>query len=148
LAAGAPISSSAEASGAAPHQAANAVWALAVGVGSLPSLLYCAALLTSHRTWGAFAQTKSGGNFALCILMGALFIASTVGYGAGALKMGPLGPAIGWPVYVSSLLIGNSFWGWLTGEWRGAPSRAVAAMLGGIACQVAGILLLFMAAPA
>jgi hypothetical protein len=80
--------------------------------------------------------------------MGALFIVSTIGYGSGALKMGPLGPAIGWPVYVSSLLIGNSFWGWLTGEWLGAPRRATTAMATGLALQVVGIGLLFMVAPA
>jgi len=146
LAAGAPITAAAEAAGAAPHQAANAVWALAVGIGSTPSMLYCTGLLSRFGTWSEF-KTNSAGNLGLCVLMGALFIVSTIGYGSGALKMGPLGPAIGWPVYVSSLLIGNSFWGWLTGEWRGAPFHAAAAMLTGVALQVAGILWLFMAAP-
>jgi L-rhamnose-H+ transport protein len=76
--------------------------------------------------------------------MATLFIVSTIGYGIGATNMGSLGPVIGWPVYVSSLLLGNSFWGWCTGEWRGAPGRAVVAMLSGIALQMAGIMFLFL----
>jgi L-rhamnose-H+ transport protein len=55
-----------------------------------------------------------------------------------------LGPVIGWPVYVSSLLLGNNFWGWCTDEWRGAPARAGVAMAIGIALQILGIVLLFM----
>jgi L-rhamnose-H+ transport protein len=148
LAAGEPITTLARSAGAATHQAANAVWGLAVGVGSLPSILYCAALLRRRGTLRQFSEHVSAFNVALCFVMGALFIVSTIGYGSGALKMGPLGPAIGWPVYVSSLLIGNSFWGWLTGEWLGAPRRATTAMASGLALQVVGIGLLFMVAPA
>lgn len=144
LAAGTPIAELARSAGAAPDQAANAVWGLAVGVGSLPSIIYCGALLRRNGTWREFTRPRSGVNVALCFGMGALFIASTIGYGSGALKMGPLGPAIGWPVYVSSLLIGNSFWGWLTGEWLGAPRRAATAMIASIGVQILGILLLFM----
>jgi L-rhamnose-H+ transport protein len=144
LAAGAPITASALASGAAAHQAANAVWGLAVGMGSLPSIVYCLILLRRNRSWDGFAQPASWVNIALCFVMGALFITSTVGYGSGATRMGELGPAIGWPVYVSSLLIGNAFWGWLTGEWHGAPTRSAGAMMAGIAVQLLGITLLFL----
>jgi hypothetical protein len=45
-------------------------------------------------------------------------------------------------------LIGNGFWGWLTGEWRGAPIRAARAMIAGIGLQIAGILVLFLVGPA
>jgi hypothetical protein len=76
--------------------------------------------------------------------MGTLFIVSTIGYGFGAVKMGSLGPAIGWPVYVSSLLIGNAGWGWWTGEWSEASKRAVISMIVGISLQVVGIALMFM----
>jgi L-rhamnose-H+ transport protein len=144
LAAGTPITDLARSAGAASHQAANAVWGLAVCAGALPSILYCATLLWRNRSWSNYAQPMAASNIVLCIFMGALFIASTVGYGCGAVEMGQLGPAIGWPVYVSSLLIGNAFWGWLTGEWGGAPRQAATAMILGIGLQILGILLLFM----
>ena len=144
LAAGAPITELARSAGAESHQAANAVWGLAVSVGALPSISYCAILLCRNCSWNRFIQPMSFGNSVLCIFMGALFIASTIGYGFGAVEMGQLGPAIGWPVYVSSLLIGNAFWGWLTNEWIGASRQAIMAMIVGIALQVLGILFLFM----
>jgi L-rhamnose-H+ transport protein len=143
LAAGGQLTELAAQAGASPHQAANAVWGLAVSAGSAPSLAYCVFLLTRRRTWDAFRLPGSWQNLVLCALMATLFIVSTVGYGSGAVRMGALGPVIGWPVYVSSLLIGNAFWGWLTGEWRGASRQAGAAMLVGLGALVAGIALLF-----
>lgn len=75
--------------------------------------------------------------------MATFFITATVGYGMGASAMGALGPAIGWPVYLSSLIIGNNFWGWLTGEWRESSWTAFLTMIAGIALQVVGIATLF-----
>lgn len=147
LAAGGTISEAARKLGAAEYHATNAVWALAVGIGAIPSAVYCATLLTKNRTWHNYSLPGSSRNLLLCVLMGTLFITSTIGYGAGALRMGKLGPAIGWPVYVSSLLIGNAFWGWLTGEWSAAPRRAIATMFAGILAQIVGITLLFAIAP-
>jgi hypothetical protein len=147
LAAGGQLNDLARSAGAAEHQAANAVWALAVGMGALPSVIYCSGLLTMNRTWAKFREPASLRNGVLCVLMGILFIVSTIGYGAGALRMGGLGPAIGWPVYISSLLLGNAFWGWLTGEWRSASRQSVTAMVAGMFVQVVGIMLLFLAAP-
>jgi len=144
LTAGAPIAALAVEHGAAPHQATNAVWGLAVGTGSLPSILYCLLLLQTKKTWPDFKLPGSARNAILCVLMATFFIVSTIGYGIGAVNMGPLGPVVGWPVYISSILLGNSFWGWCTSEWRDAPRNSIATMVGGIGLQILGILLLFM----
>jgi L-rhamnose-H+ transport protein len=144
LASGKPIVALAIEHGASNSQAANSVWGLAVSAGSLPSILYCCFLLARNRSLPDYLTPRRAINVVLCLTMAALFIASTIGYGFGATRMGELGPVIGWPVYVSSLLIGNSFWGWMTGEWRGAPRSAAVAMALGIALQVAGIIVLFM----
>ena len=123
LTTGAPITVLAIQHGATTHDATNGVWGLAVSAGSLPSIIYCIVLLQKNQTWAGFKQRIAIRNGGLCLLMAIFFIVSTIGYGVGALNMGPLGPVIGWPVYVSSLLLGNSFWGWCTGEWRGAPRQ-------------------------
>jgi L-rhamnose-H+ transport protein len=70
LAAGTPITEQARLAGASPHQAANAVWGLAVGAGSIPSILYCLALLRRNRTWRGYMQRESLVNAALCLGMG------------------------------------------------------------------------------
>lgn len=121
---------------------ANGVWGLACSVGALPSLVYCTVLLGKNQSWANYSSAGSQRNLLLCILMGAIFIISTIGYGTGALRMGTLGPAIGWPLYISSLIIGNCFWGWLTGEWTAAPAKALGVMVVGILLQVVGIVTL------
>lgn len=134
--------------GGAPHQAANGVWGLTVSAGALPSIVYCVMLLNRNQTWSRFRTAGRVRNTLLCLCMATFFITSTVAYGMGAVQMGKLGPAIGWPVYISSLIIGNNFWGWSTGEWRGAPQASLLTMLSGIGLQVVGILLLFARNPA
>ena len=62
LAAGAPITELARSAGAESHQAANAVWGLAVSVGALPSISYCATLLYHNRSWNRFTQPMAIGN--------------------------------------------------------------------------------------
>ncbi|MEQ8847278.1 L-rhamnose/proton symporter RhaT [Botrimarina sp.] len=142
LASGREIARIAVAAGAAENDAANAVWGLAVSAGAMPSLIYCLVLLYRNRSWNHFRSTERVRNAVICVAMAAFFITATVGYGMGAVRMGDLGPAIGWPVYISTLIIGNNWWGWLTSEWRGAPPSAFSTMLAGVALQVAGILFL------
>lgn len=142
LASGIGITQLAIESGASPHDAANAVWGLAVSAGAVPSLIYCFVLLYRNKSWNHYRSVGRLRNAAICVVMAAFFITATVGYGMGALRMGELGPAIGWPVYISTLIIGNNWWGWLTGEWRGAPPASLATMLVGVGLQVAGILFL------
>lgn len=137
---GSRISSVAERLGSSSFNASNAVWAVAVSAGSLPSLLWCLRELSIKRSWPQFTRVYPIRNLALSLLMGAMWISGTVLYGAAARNLGPLGTAVGWPIYMSGIVLASAFWGWISGEWRGAPRRAVMLMAAGIGVQV-----LFMA---
>lgn len=128
--------------GAEPFYAANVVWSLAVSLGALPSLAWTVYLIARNRSWPTFSVGPAGRNMVLCVFMGALWISGTVMYGASAGMLGPLGTVVGWPIYMSAMILGNNFWGWVTGEWRGASARAVRLMLAGIAVQVVAMVLL------
>jgi len=145
LVAGIGVTHLALAMGAKPFNAANGVWGLAVGMGALPSLALCFVRLSQNQTWSVYAGLRDARNYFLCFAMGMFFILSTVIYGAASGVLGRLGPVIGWPVYMSSLIIGNNFWGWYTGEWTGARSLAVRIMGFGIALQITAMILLGMA---
>ncbi|HWC00459.1 MAG TPA: L-rhamnose/proton symporter RhaT [Bryobacteraceae bacterium] len=136
------ISHQAEILGADPFYAANAVWSLAVSLGSLPSIVWCLWKLTRERQWSLFRAGLPARNAALCVSMGILWISGTVLYGSAAGMMGSLGTVIGWPIYMSAIILSSNFWGWLTGEWRGVSGAPVRVMLGGIVVQIAGIVLL------
>lgn len=125
--------------GAKPHFAANSVWGLTVFMGGLPSVGFCLAKLKKNRTWNQYAGETAGRNLLLCFSMGFLFITATTAYGAGAGALGPLGPVLGWPVYMSAVILGNNFWGWYTGEWKGAHPSAVRTMFLGIGFQIFGM---------
>jgi hypothetical protein len=55
--------------------------------------------------------------------------------------MTALGPVVGWPIYMSSLILGNNFWGWFTGEWTGVRGKPVQTMLAGVAVQLIAMIL-------
>jgi L-rhamnose-H+ transport protein len=132
---GAVIAKKAEEFGTAPFNAANSVWAVAVTAGSLPSIVWCIVQLRRKRTWPLFSETAAP-NTLRCVLMGAIWISGTVLYGAATRMMGPLGPAIGWPIFMSGMILTAAVWGWLTGEWRGAGGRAAGFMIAGVAVQI------------
>jgi L-rhamnose-H+ transport protein len=56
--------------------------------------------------------------------------------------LGPLGPVVGWPIYMSGIILTSSFWGWTTGEWRDSKGRPVNFMLAGIVVQIAAVVAL------
>jgi L-rhamnose-H+ transport protein len=136
------ISKQASAHGANPFNAANAVWSLAVSAGSLPSILWCAIRLARAHEWSLFGAGHLLKNSGLCALMGAMWITGTVLYGAAARMLGPLGPAVGWPIYMSGIILTSSFWGWTTGEWRDTQRGPVDFMLAGIGVQIAAVIAL------
>jgi L-rhamnose-H+ transport protein len=138
---GADIAKQAEALGTAPFNAANAVWAVAVTAGSLPSIVWCLMQLQKNRNWNLFGR-YAGGNALRCVFMGAIWISGTVLYGAAARMMGPLGPAVGWPIFMSGMILTAAVWGWITGEWREAGSRASNLMIAGVATQIVFMILL------
>ena len=139
---GETISKQATAHGASSFNAANAVWSLAVSAGSLPSIIWCIVKLSRPGEWSLFGEGKPLKNAILCALMGGMWITGTVLYGAGAGMLGPLGPAVGWPIYMSGIILTSSFWGWTTGEWRDASRRPVNFMLAGIAVQIVAVVAL------
>ena len=128
--------------GAQPLYAPNSVWGLTVSMGALPSIGLCLAKLRRLRTWNFYLAPGTSRNYVLCLVMGMFFIFSTIMYGSAASILGSLGPAVGWPVYMSSLIIGNNFWGWYTGEWKGAQLSAVRSMSLGVGFQVIAMVIL------
>ena len=139
---GDPIRRKAMAEGAAPNLATNAIWALAVSAGSLPSIVWSFILLRRNSKWKLFRNARPVFNFGSCIGMAVLWITGTVLYGSATVRLGTLGTVIGWPVYISAVIISGIAWGWFIGEWGGASRRSLNLLWAGVAGQVIGIVLL------
>ena len=100
--------------------ASNLVWPLL----GLPLFIcnagYALYLLNKRRTFGEY-RNNFGRNFALSLSMGLMWLAGMVFYGAGAFRLGALGPSLGWAMLMSSMVLVANVLGILTGEWEGAP---------------------------
>ena len=138
----APLARTAESMGANPLYASNSIWSLAISVGALPSIVLAARNINRARSWRGYGEGPTLMNAALCAFMGAMWISGTVLYGSSVRILGTLGPVIGWPLYLSAMILTGNFWGWFTGEWKQVSGLPVGLLLGGIGVQIFAMLLL------
>jgi L-rhamnose-H+ transport protein len=141
LAYGAEIQSQAIERGASPSVAANAIWVIVANAGFIPNLVYCLYLLNRRRTWSRFVS----GTLSYWILvpgMGFMWITGTVLYGVGATWMGHLGPVVGWPLLMCSMILAATFCGFVSGEWKGVVRKPIRVMTSGIVVLVSAIAVL------
>ncbi len=141
-----PLAAAGERLGDGPFAAANRIWLLMLGAGSLPSLAYCAWLMGTKRNAGMLIAPGSGPSWGRAVSMGLLWGGSIFLYGAAAPRLGELGPAVGWPLSLAAGLAAANLMGVWLGEWRGAARRAVASMAGGLAWLAMAIVLCAAAA--
>lgn len=136
LAFGDPLIQSARSLGASPLSAANAVWMPLMLAGAVPNILYCVRLLRKNHTVGRF---PGGGvsHWLLASVMAVFWFASTVLYGFSTVKLGTWGPILGWPLFMSLIVITASVLGMLTGEWKDSGKS--------LRIQWAGVALLVLA---
>jgi len=142
LVVGQPITSLAQNMGANSLWASNAVWSLAISTGALPSIFRAAGKITRARAWGGYTEGPTLMNATLCVFMGAMWISGTALYGTSVGILGTFGPVIGWPIYMSAMILAGIFWGWLTGEWKHVSGMPIALLLGGIGIQIVAMVLL------
>lgn len=137
---GEPLKQEAIRLGASADFAANALWALALGGGFFVNAGYAVYLLGKNRTWSVYANPDARGWYwAGAALMGFLWYIGVSIYGMGAAAMGPLGGVLGWPIFMSTVIIMANVWGAATGEWKGAGAQAMRLMWAGVAILVAAI---------
>lgn len=141
LAFGAPLSDMAIRYGANRVSAGNAVWLPLLVAGAIPNLLYCLYLLNRNSSGCNFR--RSGLNhWILALAMGVLWFGSVLLYGASVSQLGPLGAAVGWPLFMSLIVIAASFLGIVTGEWRRSGHWPLAIQLTGVAALILAIFIL------
>ncbi|HYG99039.1 MAG TPA: L-rhamnose/proton symporter RhaT [Terriglobales bacterium] len=139
LAFGAPLTDAAQRAGAHPLWANNAVWLPVMFAGSIANLAYCVFLMRKNGTAPRFRQSATAGHWALAAFMAFFWFASTLLYGVASGKLGALGPVLGWPLFMSLIVITASVLGMATGEWKNAGRKPVNIMLCGVAVLVVAV---------
>jgi L-rhamnose-H+ transport protein len=142
LAFGGPLVGAARENGADALWAPNAVWLPLMLAGGIPNLIYCAYLLRKNRTGNRFQLGGTGAYWGLAAIMAFFWFGSTVIYGVSTVKLGELGAVLGWPLFMSLIVLSASFWGFVTGEWKTAGIQPRRIMVTGIAVLIAAIFVL------
>jgi L-rhamnose-H+ transport protein len=128
--------------GAGPLSSTIAPWLPVYWGGYVAVLIGAGSTMFRKRSWDRFTGPGAPRDFALAALLGLCNFMAQIPYGIGAHYLGTLGTSVGWGVNISaSLLIANGF-GFLTGEWKGAPKSAVTTLGGGLAVLILGMVVL------
>lgn len=122
---GTPLSAAAAAHHANALWWTDAIWVPLLAGGAVPNLLYCAYLLHKRKSLKNYTAASAGRNVPLALAMAVLWFGSSVLYGIATASLGDLGPVVGWPLFMSLIVIVASVLGVWTGEWRNAGSRAL-----------------------
>jgi L-rhamnose-H+ transport protein len=139
---GAPLLARAHELGASASSQANVIWAPVNTAAFIPYIIYCIYLWKKNHTAGLFTASGTGRNWVFGALMGLLWFSSTVIYGAVLARLGDMGPVLGWPLFMSAIIIASNVWGMATGEWKGAGSKALGSMFGSIFFLILGFVVL------
>ncbi len=142
LNAGQPLSYAARAEGTSALWSNNAVWLPLMVAGAIPNALYCLYLMRKNGSAGKFTASGTTHYWLLGAVMAFFWFGSTVMYGVAANQLGSLGTILGWPIFMSLIVLVATCWGVATGEWKHAGPRPVRMLAGGVALLVVAIVVL------
>lgn len=125
--------------GAKPIWRANVIWPPLLAGGAIPNILYCLHLLRKNHATKHYYADGVWLCWLLSVLMAVLWFGGHLLYGMGTSLLGVLGPVVGWPVYMSMLVISASAYGFLFGEWSQVSVRPIRLQLAGIAILCAAV---------
>ena len=142
LVSGEPLLSRAYAVGATPMWAPNAAWLPLLVAGSIPNLLYCIYLIRKNHTAVRYAETGTAPYWVYAFLMAAFWFGSTSLYGIASVKLGTWGTILGWPLFMSLIVITASVLGIVTGEWKNSGKQPLRIQVVGVGVLVLAVFVL------
>jgi L-rhamnose-H+ transport protein len=122
--------------GAKSYWCLNAVWLPLLVGGAIPNITYCCFLLMRRRSLGHFTRQNTSSYWFLSIVMSVLWFGSSLAYGVASFYLGMLGPIVGWPIFMSLIVICASALGWISGEWRTTTRHPLQLHVAGIALLI------------
>lgn len=123
-------------------RAAFVVSALILWGGSVSACGYCLYKFSANKTWGTLTRPGFGKILLIALVMACLHDGAILLYGVGASKLGAIGAAVGYAIFMSFAIIVGNVNGFLTGEWKGAGKTSAKWIVGGIAVLMLGVSIL------
>jgi len=138
LAFGVPLLHRAAELGTQQSYQSNVVWAPLLTATLVPYLLFCLRLWNKNRSWNLYSAPGTAHYWVFGLLMGALWFSSLVVYGAASTRMADMGPVLGWPLFMSAIILTSNVWGLVVGEWKGATRGSLSTMFVGLGLLILG----------
>jgi L-rhamnose-H+ transport protein len=128
--------------GASTAMSSNAVWLPCVYAGFIPGVLYCLYLMRRNSNLRVISKNAAWYYWLMAACMGLLWYGSIILYSLSATYLGTLGPEIGWPLFLSAIVLVSTVLGTLTGEWVPSTSGPFRTLLFGLILLIGAIGLL------
>jgi L-rhamnose-H+ transport protein len=126
--------------GANELNAINAVWLPLMLAGALPNALYCIWLLNRNHSGHLYREGRS--HWMLVAIMALFWFGSTLLYGLGASQLGTWGTILGWPLFMSLIVLTATMLGMFTGEWKDCGPLPIRIQWTGVSVLVLAIFVL------
>ena len=137
---GTPLVELARSFGASGLNAINAVWLPLLLAGAVPNVVYCVWLMKRNRSGSRYRVGRS--HWALAAIMAVFWFGSTLLYGLAAGLLGTWGPILGWPLFMSLIVITATMLGMFTGEWKDCGPLPIRIHWSGVTVLVLAIFIL------
>ena len=118
------------------------VWALVLGAGFIPNLVYCVYLLVKNGTANLFTRRGSTREAVLALAMAATWITAVLGYGIGATLVGADGTSVGYMLFVAASILFANAYGLMAGEWKGTSPRTRRFLIAAVAFILVAVIVL------
>jgi L-rhamnose-H+ transport protein len=110
--------------------------------GSIPNFAYCIYLLGKNKTAHRYGYPGTASHWFLAAVMAFFWFASTMLYGIATGKLGSWGTILGWPLFMSLIVITASILGIITGEWQGSGKQPLRIQMSGVGVLVLAVFVL------
>jgi len=137
---GTPLIKIARSFGANESSEINVIWLPLLLAGAVPNVVYCAWLMKRNRSGSNYRMGSS--HWALAALMAVLWFGSTLLYGLATSQLGTWGPILGWPLFMSLIVISATMLGIFTGEWKDGGALPIRIQWTGVTVLVLAIFIL------
>ncbi len=142
LAFGGSIQRAAQQHGASPAMMSNAVWLPCLYAGLVPGVVYCYYLMRQRKNVTQLTLAGTWYYWPAAASMGLLWFGSIILYSISTVKLGALGPVIGWPLFLGAIVIASTVLGAATGEWTNTGKSPIKIMIYGVSCLVLAMVVL------
>lgn len=123
---------------------ANMIWPLFLIATFIPYSAYMQYL--NYKNKNTAPTFRSLSYYSATFIMGTFWFFSLILYSVASLKIGDLGPVIGWPLFMVCIILTANMWGWRHGEWINASRQAKQFSKWSVAILILAILVLACAA--